>query len=123
MIIMQYLTVSIPVQSISDIITNSSSELFCIIGSDDLYPIYELLETLFEGDDPEIEPSIYWINSNDESEIGYFGDIKPCPRIEIWIPYNCCDLTTFFEAGITALLNQKFGSNTYTIEFKDNERF
>lgn len=117
MTIMQYLMVNIPVQSISDIITNSSSELFCIIGSDDLYPIYELLETLFKGDDSEIEPSIYWIDSETESSLADFGDIKPCPRIEIWIPYDYCNLTTFLEAGLTALLNQKFGNGSYTIKF------
>ena len=117
MTIMQYLTVNIPVQSISDIITNSSSELFCIIGSDDLYPIYELLKTLFKEDDSEIEPSIYWIDSETESSLADFGDIKPCPRIEIWIPYDYCNLTTFLEAGLTALLNQKFGNGSYTIKF------
>lgn len=37
----------IPIQSFSDIITNSSSEIFCTISGADLDAIYELLKPLF----------------------------------------------------------------------------
>ena len=113
-----HIVVKIDIQSISDVITNSSSELFCRIESNDLYPIYELLKNVFTGDDPETQPEVYWIDSsNEDSSTIDFSDERPCPRVEIWIPYDYSNLTTFFEVGITTLLNQKFGSDTYTITF------
>lgn len=42
--------VKINVQSISDIITNSSSEVFCTITGKDTKSIYETLSPLFNGD-------------------------------------------------------------------------
>lgn len=65
---------AIPVQSISDLITNSSSEIFCTITGNDLDSIYELLKPLF--------PSSY----------GY-SDMEPTLYMEdgvitLWIPYG-----------------------------------
>jgi hypothetical protein len=45
----------INIQSFSDVITNSSSEIFCTISGDDLVGIYELLEPLLPGYDSPTE--------------------------------------------------------------------
>ena len=39
----------IPVQTVSDLITNSSSEIFCTITGDDLKAIYDLLKPILPG--------------------------------------------------------------------------
>lgn len=52
---------AIPVQSISDLITNSSSEIFCTITGNDLDSIYELLKPLFPSSYgySDMEPTLY----------------------------------------------------------------
>lgn len=40
---------NILVQSVSDLITNSSSEIFCTITGDDLKAIYDLLKPILPG--------------------------------------------------------------------------
>lgn len=42
--------IQINIQSVSDIITNSSSEVFCTITGKDTKSIYETLSPLFKGD-------------------------------------------------------------------------
>ena len=107
--------ISIPIQSISDIITNSSSELFCTIHSDNnLLPIYELVERLFPDDDPDYRPSIYWMNGDEI--VSPYDETQSDPYIEIYIPYSFYNLETFFKGGLEAVLNQSFGED-YKIEF------
>lgn len=49
----------IPVQSVSDLITNSSSEIFCTITGDDLKAIYDLLKPILPGRDSDLEPTLH----------------------------------------------------------------
>ena len=51
------LRIVIKIQSISDIITNSSSEVFCTITSKDVKAIYQVLEPFFPGNDDEFDPT------------------------------------------------------------------
>ena len=55
----------IPIQSLSDVVTNSSSELFCTIFSDtQLEQIYGLFDDLFGyNDDSELGPTVRIINT------------------------------------------------------------
>lgn len=99
---MKHLIIKIPIQSMSDIITNSSSELFCVISdSKDLGLIDDFLREIINGEDSDLEPSVYYNVDNSS--------------IEIWVPYSTN--TTFYKAGITAILNDKFGKDGYKIEF------
>lgn len=87
------LTITIKVQSISDIITNSSSELFCTITSDNFEEdIKSLLRRLFKSDNCDLEPSISCYDN----------------AIEVWIPYDYADLSEFFKEGIVAILDKYF---------------
>lgn len=99
---MRHIIVSFPIQSASDIITNSSSEIFCYIKGDHLSAIYDLLMGLFGGGEHEISPVV---------EL----DEKDC--ISIYLPYSHIDQSSFYEAGLTAILDKHF-KDLYTIEFE-----
>lgn len=49
------------IQSFSDVVTNSSSEIFCTITGNDLDSIYELLKPLFPSSYgySDMEPTLY----------------------------------------------------------------
>ena len=91
------------IQSLSDIITNSSSEVFCSINSNDpeiKLQIFALMKNLFPGSDSDMEPTV---DIYDEA-------------IEVWLPYDTTSFT-FYEAGIEAILNERFGKGNYTIDY------
>lgn len=93
---------SINIQSFSDVVTNSSSEIFCTITGNDLDSIYELLKPLF--------PSSY----------GY-SDMEPTLDMEdgvitLWIPYGEQPVD-FYRAGLEAMLDKHFKDN-YKIEYE-----
>lgn len=93
---------SINIQSFSDVVTNSSSEIFCTITGNDLDSIYELLKPLF--------PSSY----------GY-SDMEPTLYIEdgiitLWLPYGEQPVD-FYRAGLEAILDKYFKDN-YKIEYE-----
>lgn len=95
--------ITLKIQSLSDIITNSSSEVFCSITSNDSEikkQIFDLMKNLFPGSDPDMEPTV---DIYDEA-------------IEVWLPYDTTSLT-FYEAGIEAILNERFGKENYTIDY------
>lgn len=107
--------IKIPIQSISDIITNSSSEIFqTISGSKEVIEQIEgILNPLFEQDgyyDEDI-PTMNVVYKSDivARPIDYYYDeeeIKNLPEawIEIWLPYGLENCSEFFRAGIKALL-------------------
>ena len=99
--------IKIKIQSVSDVITNSSSEVICKIDSNDeeiKKSIYELLSDLLPGDDSEMEPTI---NIWDD-------------KIVVDIPIDQWNNTAFFRAGIEAILNEKFGKENYTIDYEED---
>lgn len=91
----------IPIQSFSDVITNSSSEIFCTITGDDLQAIYKLLKPLFPGYDSDLEPVLHQRDNN---------------SISLWIPYGESAIE-FYREGIEAILDKYFKDN-YTIEYE-----
>ena len=100
--------IGIKIQSINDIITNSSSEVVCTIKGEDLKVIYDLLKTLIPNTDSEMGPTVsLW-------EEGEWDDDSPA-FVQVDLPYgsNCTD---FFREGIKAILDQSFGKDFYTIE-------
>lgn len=84
---------------ITDVITNSSSEVFCIINSEDIHAIYELLSELIPGYDPEIDASL-----------DFDGNV-----IQLRLPYSLCQLESFFKYGIEAILKENF--KNYEIKY------
>lgn len=99
--------IKIKIQSISDLITNSSSEVFCRINSNDpeiKKQILGLLEDLIPGDDMELEPVVrVW---DDE--------------IVLELPNDYWSARAFYRAGLEAILKEKFGENNYTINYEED---
>ncbi len=97
------------IQSVSDVITNSSSEVFCRIDSNDLEiknQIYQLLKDLIPGDDSEMEPVVEMYEN----------------EIEVFLPLDVdyCGYTKFYRAGIEAILDERFGKENYSIEYEED---
>ena len=85
-----FLNQDIKIQSFSDIITNSSSELFCQITGDNLDTINEILSEIIKGADSEFDPTIY-----------YNGDY-----IDINIPYGYSEIAIkFMKDGLKSILS------------------
>lgn len=106
--------VIIPVQSMSDVITNSSSELFCTIFSDKyLNDIYEFFKGYIGVEYSDESLSIY-LNHKDEDD-AYYKDY-PDDWIEIHMPYDYCNVSDILRVGLKAILENKF-KNGYKIVF------
>lgn len=89
------------IQSISDIITNSSSEVFLEITSGEqsaLNTIFDLLKNYFPEDDADLYPVV-----NMESHTVYLS-----------LPYGI-DSWEFFVDGIRAILENKLDKNTFEL--------
>lgn len=93
------------IQSFSDIITNSSSEVFCKIDSECFRKeIYKLLKSLLPGSDSDLEPTVTIFDG----------------AVEVSLPIDMFDQREFFKAGIEAILEKWFNSETYTIEYEED---
>ena len=112
--------IRIPIQSVSDIITNSSSEVFCRISSEDyLDKIWDILEPLFHTySDRELYPNIEEKNLDEEKEYLTVEEIKELPYrwIEVSLPYCMSDSQEFYKAGLESILTKNFGDN-YKISY------
>ena len=100
--------IKILIQSFGDIITNSSSETFCIITSDEkLDEICKVLKAII-GSEGYDEDSIcfYRKTDNDTSE----------EYIKVDIPYDAINYTSFIDAGLVAILDKGFKDN-YVIQY------
>ena len=102
------MTIDIKVQSFGDVITNSSSEVFCTITSNRLEEIVAILEPLFPNRDVEMGPVMY-IYDTDE------GD----KSISINVPYDMYGYEEFYRKGLTAILDQYLGAGNYTITYEN----
>lgn len=94
--------------SISDVITNSSSEVFCTIyheNKDTLREIYEKLSDVISTDGySEDEPVLYdHIDVSSEDEDAYLPEC-----IYIDIPYSVECVYDFYKAGLEAILDKHF---------------
>lgn len=113
------LMLDIKIQSISDIITNSSSETFCRISSEkDLLQIYEFLREIFpETWDSEMEPYV-WLGKDDYEEITD-EDIENCEGVSIHIdiPYSMNGMCNLLEHGLAPMLEDKFPNSNFEISY------
>ena len=107
--------IKVLIQSFSDIITNSSSEIFqTISGSEEVIKqIEDIFHPLFKEDgwyDEDIPTMRVCYKSKIEEDPEEYGfedaDLSNLPEalIEIWLPYGLDGCTEFFRAGIKALL-------------------
>lgn len=112
--------IKLNIQSISDIITNSSSELFAVIkSSDQLKPIYDILYDIFgweDNDECYMTIDQYGVYDQLDDDIYDSSKDESDPRVELTIPYRLNKYRTYYKAGLEALLKEKFGDN-FTIEF------
>lgn len=102
----------IPIQSVSDIITNSSSEVFCTINAnkDTLEQINKILSRVIRYYNyDECEPSLRYKTKEELLEDGWYTEEdladKPDQWIEIDMPYSMLGCESFYKAGIKALLD------------------
>lgn len=112
----------IPIQSYSDIITNSSSELFCTITSEKyLEEIYQILDNIAGyRQEPETDVCVnYCSKSNiEESELeSQFYKELPDKWIEIDYPYCKNSVKKFYISGFEGILNEKIGKLNYKIKY------
>ena len=105
------LLIQFNIQSVSDIITNSSSEVFCTITGKDTKSIYEVLSPLFKGDHDYAPFLEYW-------EEGEYDEDTP-EMMLLNIPYSCSGVSEFYKAGMEALLTKYFGEGNYEISYED----
>lgn len=114
---MKYL---INIQSISDIITNSSSETFCKITADKdtLDTIYDLISPLF-GDEYDYD-IVLNIRYKEDIEPQYCDNYDKLPEqwLEISLPYRLEDLSVFYKKGLEAILKEHFNGK-YVIKYED----
>lgn len=110
----------IPIQSVSDVVTNSSSELFCTIFSEtQAEDIYKLFEDIFGyNTDSDLGPVVYLVHKSDDD---YYQEDEryasfPESWVEIHTPYEAVDHSAFYTAGIKALLKEHF--TDYQFEFE-----
>lgn len=90
--------------SISDVITNSSSEVFCTIHHKDNEVLEEIYEALLHLMSSECYDEYYPSVQHNE------GDL------EVWMPYHLMDFEEFFRAGLEAILDKHFKDYTITYE-------
>lgn len=111
--------IQIYLQSISSIITNSSSEVFAYITSEDkLDEIYAIINQLFGwNQESEITPCVD-IKDNDNT---VYTKVLPQRYIEIELPYHLSFAEEFYSAGLEAILNDKFGKDNYKIIYIDKD--
>ena len=102
--------VKIPIQSFGDIITNSSSETFCTITSDEkLNDIFDALTTTI-GSKRYSEDNIYvYKNFDEETNKEY---------IRINVPYDASNYVDLIGAGIEAILDKGF-KDKYNIRYEE----
>ena len=93
----------IKIQSVSDIITNSSSEVFCTITGSDIDAIKELIFPLFPNKNSEMGPT------------ASFNDETNC--IEIDMPYGIEGFEEFLRLGLEVYLD-KYLEGRYNITCK-----
>lgn len=122
MVMRLLLTPDIKIQSVSDIITNSSSEVFCRIESDDyLVKIADLLSSAIGSNnyDPECEPvcrlrykeDSYWYSDEEKSKL-------PSEWVEIEVPYSWTG-REFYTIALPAVLDKLVGENNYKIIYEN----
>lgn len=112
----------IKIQSISDIITNSSSETFCKITSDNktvLTLIEDLLAPLF-GEEYE-EDVVLRMMSKEDVDPRWCNDYDSLPDqwLEIEMPYRLNEQEAFYKAGLEAILGQSFPKQYHIIYEND----
>lgn len=103
------LSVNISIQSFGDIITNSSSETFCIITSDEkLDDIFTALNTIIKSNGYSVDNLNIDKDTDKETNKEY---------IRIDIPYDALEYSDIIGAGIEAILDRHF-KDKYNIKIK-----
>lgn len=108
------LIIVIKLQSFGDVITNSSSEVFCTISGTDIEHILKILEPIFAGCDEGIDPTLDYYKAGEyEYDLDEYNEQ---PFIQIRLPHGtlCHQL---YKEGIESILDKYIGKNNYTIVY------
>ncbi len=108
------LTIDIKLQSFGDVITNSSSEVFCTIVGTNIEYILEILKPIFIGCEEGIDPTLdYFKKGEYEYDLDAYNDY---PFIQIRLPQGtlCHQL---YKEGIESILDKYIGKTNYTIVY------
>jgi len=105
-------TVKINIQSFSDIITNSSSELFCKVhaNKEELGEIEYVLNSIFKDCDTEADIRDYTYNDD-------YKEIKCKPYVKFDLGYHVGLDNDIVKVVIESVLDKKIGKDNYTIEY------
>lgn len=96
--------IKIPIQSFGDIITNSSSEIFCTIISDEkLDDIFKALTAIIGSEGYSEDYLCVYKRTDEKTNKEY---------IEIDIPYDAFNYVDLIGAGIEAILDKDLKINT-----------
>lgn len=100
--------VKIPIQSFGDIITNSSSETFCTITSDEkLDDILKALKVIIGSEGYSEDNLCIYKETDEETNEDY---------LRIDIPYDASNYIDLIGAGIEAILDKRF-KDKYSIRY------
>lgn len=102
--------VKIPIQSFGDIITNSSSETFCTITSDEkLDDIFKALTAIIGSEGYSEDNLCVYKKTDEETNKEY---------IRINVPYDASNYVDLIGAGIEAILDKGF-KDKYNIRYEE----
>lgn len=112
----------IPIQSLSDIITNSSSELFCVVFDTDTQKYKSIIESWFNdydyGFDVEISDDRYaeecLFGDESEERLPFKGK---CLIVHVEQHQTVCG--EFLKEGMTAMLNKHIGKDNYKVIYSE----
>lgn len=103
--------VKIPIQSFGDIITNSSSETFCTITSDEkLDDIFKALKAIIGSEGYSEDNLCIYKETDEETNKEY---------IMVDIPYDASNYIDLIGAGIEAILDKGF-KDKYNIRYGED---
>lgn len=107
--------INIKIQSLSNIITNSSSEVFCIIESDKyLETIYDIISEALDNNDIDYGP-VCNLDYKSDYDSDYYKDYSD-KWISISVPYGWTG-SNFYKLAIPLVLNEIIGENNYKITY------
>lgn len=105
------MVVKIPIQSFGDIITNSSSETFCTITSDEkLDDILKALKVIIGSEGYSEDNLCIYKETDEETNKDY---------LRINIPYDAFNYSDIIGVGIEAILNKWF-KDKYNIKYGED---
>lgn len=97
-----YIKAMIQVKNVSDVITNSSSEVFCYIENDDEQKLQEMKEALIRV--------FGWRQESELDALAYTGTCHRKKHLVVEIPYHHSQAKAFYRGGLKEFIKNWEGS-------------